>query len=65
MLFSISDFQFSTNIYRFKIFLSADRYEDCGNVSDAAAYQNIENIKSGNKLYASWWWRRMLLNLIK
>ncbi|XP_076109516.1 nephrin-like [Mytilus galloprovincialis] len=29
---------------------SANTYEECGNASDAAAYQNIENLKSGNKL---------------
>lgn len=29
---------------------SANTYEECGNTSDATAYQNIENIKPGNKL---------------
>ncbi|XP_071172106.1 uncharacterized protein [Mytilus edulis] len=28
---------------------SANTYEECGNASDAAAYQNIENKKSGHK----------------
>ncbi|CAC5373536.1 unnamed protein product [Mytilus coruscus] len=28
---------------------SANTYEECGNASDAAAYQNIENMKSGHK----------------
>ncbi|VDH97101.1 Hypothetical predicted protein [Mytilus galloprovincialis] len=29
---------------------NANTYEECGNASNAAAYQNIENMKSGNEL---------------
>ncbi|CAC5421794.1 unnamed protein product [Mytilus coruscus] len=28
---------------------SSNTYEECGNADDAAAYQNIENMKSGHK----------------
>lgn len=38
-MYSISDL----NIF------SANIYEDCGNASDVAAYQNIENMVSGEK----------------